>query len=360
MPIITRKIQISPQGDKEEINYIWDTLRGFEETTFRAANYIATHSFVQEKIGEFSYFHDDIKLKLLNREKDESGIFNTSPQNTTYRMISLKYKGDVPSGIYNQVNSVVRKSFESEKKDLFTGKRSLRSYKRGMPIPFGKKDIRQLTKVGSDKGNYSFTLFGMRFKTYFGKDLSGNEIIMDRAISGEYAMCDSSIQIKNNKIFLLVVVKFEANKADLKPEKELVARLGILTPIEFEVGKNTYTIGSKEEFLHRRLQIQEGRKRLQISMRFNGGGSGRKKKMKALDRYDLAEKNYVTTRVHQYTANLIDWCLKLKCGKLILKDQESVEDVVKGNDFLLRNWGYFGIKDKLKYKCGLHGIELIT
>lgn len=360
MPVITRKIQIIPQGDKEQRNAIWQTLRGYEDSAFRAANYVATHAFVQEKISEFSYFHDDIKMKLTDRKKDDNGIFNTSSQNTTYRMLSAKYKGKIPSSIYCQINSVVRQTMATDKKDYFTGAKSLRSYKKGMPIPIGKRDLRNLTKDNEDKGNYSFTLFGMDFKTFFGRDLSGNEIIIDRASIGEYSLCDSSIQIKNNKIFLLAVIKFDSVKNDLKEDKVLNAKLGLLHPIEFEVGKNNYTIGNKEEFLHRRLQIQEGLRRCQISQRFNKGGKGRKKKLQATERYELAEKNYVTTRIHQYTAKLVDWCIKMKCGQLVLIEQEQKEEIAKEDEFLLRNWGYYGMKDLLKYKCNINGIKLVV
>lgn len=69
MPVITRKIQINPQGNKETVSYAWDTIRGFEESAFRAANYIATHAYIQEKAGEFSYFLYDGKQTFYEKLK---------------------------------------------------------------------------------------------------------------------------------------------------------------------------------------------------------------------------------------------------------------------------------------------------
>ena len=361
MAVITRKIQINPVGDKEYVKDCWDKIRNWNEQCFRAANYVATHFYFQEKTNEFFYLHDDFKIKLADREKVAEGIFNTSPQNTTYRLLSDKYKGEMPASIFNQLNSVVRQSLNAEKKDYFSGKKSLRSYKRDMPIPFGKNDLRNITKVDGWKGDYAFTFFGMNFRTWFGRDLSGNEVMFDRAVSGEYSFCDSSIQIKKGKMFLNAVLKLEYQKPILKADKELRAELGIENPIVFEHKNNTYTIGNKEEYLHRRLQIQQNRRNAQISSTFNKGGRGRAKKMQVTDHFIEAEKNYVTTRIHQYTAKLINWCIKLKCGTLVLVNQKEKEEIAKDekNKLLLRNWSYFGMTEKLKYKCNLHGIKLV-
>lgn len=357
--VITRKIKLNFVGEPDERKAYWERLRGLEESAFRMANYVSTHAYIQEKASEFTYFHEGYRDKLADRQKDPEGILNTSHQNTTYRMLSSKYKGEVPSDIYSQVNSIVRQTFKAESKEYFTGARSLRSYRRGMPIPFSKKSIRNIEKIEEWDGNYAFTLHDMRLRTWFGRDLSGNEIIMDRAVNGEYPMCDSSIKIEDNKIFLLLTVKVPAQVYPLDKSKELVAELGIETPIIFRKGKNEYYIGGKEEFLYRRLQIQEGRRRLQIYLKYSKGGKGRKKKLQALDRYEKAERNYVDTKIHQYTSKLVDFCVKLNCGTLVLKNQESKEEDAKEDEFLLRNWSYYGMKEKLKYKCNINGIELV-
>src|SRR5699024_4219192 len=124
----------------------WELWRGFDETCCRAANYVATHAYFIENTSEFFYIHDDVKLKIKDRENDPDGILNTSLVNTTYRLLSSKYKGEIPASILTQINSNVRKNFSAERKDYFTGKKSLRSYKRGMPIPISKKDIRNINK----------------------------------------------------------------------------------------------------------------------------------------------------------------------------------------------------------------------
>ncbi|MGV4459920.1 hypothetical protein ACQ1Q5_00125 [Ornithobacterium rhinotracheale] len=123
--------------------------------------------------------------------------------------MSELYKGQIPTNILNSVNSLVISTYSKERKEYYKGTKSLRNYKKGMPIPFGSSQIKNLKE---NDGNYEFDLFGIKFKTYFGRDLSGNKSFFDKALIGKYKLCDSSIQIENKKILYVVKLKFtEAN-----------------------------------------------------------------------------------------------------------------------------------------------------
>lgn len=375
---ITRKIRLNINEAGEAIKDAYKTLYDWNEKIFRAANLAATHMYFQEKQSEFFYLTDETKLLLSDATIPISKIksdkmrqlisdgairaFNTSKQNTTYRVLSDKFKGEIPSDIFNNLNAQLSQTFNSERKEYFSGKRSLRTYRRDMPMPFSARKIKNI-QLTEDGKNYQFTLFGINFKTYFGRDLSGNKVIFDRGLKGEYKLCNSSIKLDGKKILLLAVFQFEPENFFLDKDKVLKAELSIDVPIKITIGgkEKQYHIGNKDEFLYRRMQIQEGLRRAQIASRFNKGGKGRKKKMSAIGRYHLAEKNYVTTRIHQYTAKLIDLCIKSGCGTLNLVNQEEKENEAKevGNELLLRNWSYFGMKEKIKYKCNKAGIELI-
>lgn len=93
------------------------------------------------------------------------------------------------------------------------------------------------------------------------------------------------------------------------------------------------------------------------------GGKGRKKKCQAIDRWHEKEKNYVTTKLHTYSRMLVDMAVKHRRGKIVLVDQKRREDEAKeqnknGEPFVLRNWSYYGLKDKIAYKCKMVGIKL--
>lgn len=381
---ITRKIQLNIVSEGQDVKEVYTKLYDWNEKIFRAANTASTHMYWQAQQREFFYLSneanvllsdssvpvEDIKSEKTRKLVEDGAIrlFNTSQQNTTYRVLSEKLKGDVPSDIFANLNSQLAQTFAAESKDYFSGKRSLRSYKRNLPIPFSAKSIRNIT-LTEDKKNYSFDLFGISLRTYFGKDLSGNKIIFESALAGEYKLCASSIQLDGKKLFLLAVFQFEAT--ELKGDKEMFAELGLVTPIIAHFGKKPIYIGTKEEFLHQRLAIQAALRRSQIAARFNSGGRGIKHKTKNIEHFKEKEKDYVQTKMHQYSRKLVDLCVSNKCGKLILKftpdpivpdglSREEKEIWRESNEFLLRNWTYYGLVEKLKYKCAKVGIEVIV
>ena len=355
MITITRKIKLNIEGDAK---VTFEKLYRWNEFVFRAANYASTHLYIQNNLKEFFYFTEDFKIKLANVEKDEQGILTTSGTNSTYQMLSSKFKGDIPMDIVTNLNNVINQSFNKRKKDLFKGTVSLSSYKRDIPIPFSSTSMKNIS-LTQDGKNYSFELFGLKFNTYFGRDFSGNKIIFERSLLGEYKLCNSSIQIENKKIYLLAVFQFEKQSVILSPDIEIKAELSSEVPIKYTIGSKTYEIGNKEEFLYRRLQIQYGLHRAQKNAKYNKGGKGRKKKMKSIEKYHLLEKNYVINKIHTYTHLLVEQCLKHKAGKLILLEQKEKEEKTLNDELLLRNWSYFAMKEKLKYKCEKYGIELI-
>jgi len=44
---------------------------------------------------------------------------------------------------------------------------------------------------------------------------------------------------------------------------------------------------------------------------------------------------------------------------LLLVNQTNKEEFAKGDEFLLRNWSYYGLIEKIKYKAKLAGIHVI-
>ena len=114
--------------------------------------------------------------------------------------------------------------------------------------------------------------------TRLGRDKSDNETILDSIASGEYKMCDSSIQFKKNKLFFLMVVKIPKEIAELDENKTLGIDLGLNIPLYASVNttNESLAIGSRENFLNQRLTLKRRKKDLQRNLRFNTGGRGTK------------------------------------------------------------------------------------
>ena len=167
-------------------------------------------------------------------------------------------------------------------------------------------------------------------------------------------------KLKDGKIFMLAVFEFEKEKHCLRPEVIAEASLSLEYPIVVKIGTAKLSIGTREEFLYRRLAIQAAEKRAREGATYCKSGKGRKRKTKAVNKFRGTERNYVQNRLHVYSRKLIDFCIKHQAGTLILLNQEDKIGIAKQEEFVLRNWSYYELMTKIKYKAEKAGIELIV
>ncbi|SDF81413.1 hypothetical protein SAMN05216464_1353 [Mucilaginibacter pineti] len=357
--ILTRKIQLLLNSDDAAFRKdCFTKLYDWQWICFRAANYIFTHHYVQEQIKEFIYITDEVKVKLADIKKDEDGILTTSKANTTYQLLSKYFKGEIPMDFISCLNHTLVSNYNNERVAYWKGEKSLRNYKRDIPLPFSAK---QLKFIPMEKGReYQLTLFQIPFRTYLGKDRTDKSVLLKRAIAGNLKISSCALKLDKGKIFLLASFQMdkEANQLDSSVIAE--ASLSLEFPITLKIGRSDYRIGSKEEFLHRRIALQNARRRLQIGSTFNRSGQGRKRKLKSVEAYKDHEKKYVDYKLHVYSRRLIDLCVKHQAATLLLINQEQKEEVAKEDEFLLRNWSYYGLKEKIEYKANKAGITLIS
>jgi transposase len=368
--IITRKIQIYiPENDKKLRKEYYETLYNNRYIAVKIANMTVSHLFALDNSMPYLSEEDKDSITFLGVKGDKA-----TRRNAPYVVASEAFKGQIDMGVCSTIQNTVRKHYQEDKK-AGMWKRSLRSYKANMPVPYQANRFRDIrvadyeTKDGKKRSGIFFTLTGIPFQMCFGRDRSGNRIIVERIISGEYKMVTSSIQVDDDKkkIFLLLCVDIPQKEVVLKPDKKLYAFLGVFNPITCTTDINSeyrvWKIGTEEEFNHRRRQIQEAVKRCQINNKYSVGGKGRKKKNKAIERFHDKEKNYVDTKLHTYSRMLVDMAIKHECSEIVLMKQIEREDKAKEDNknekpFVLRNWSYYGLKDKIQYKSKMYGIKL--
>jgi len=358
---LTRKIQLQVDAPtKEGKKEVYDTLYRWQNRSFKAANLIVSHLYVQERIKEFFYLSEGIRYRLADEKKAEDGILNRSKINCTYRVVSDRFKGEIPTNILNNLNNNIINNFRNNLPEYQRGERSLANFRRDIPFPFGPTGIHGLS-YKEEKNAFCFRLFSIPLKTYLGKDYTDKRSLLEQVVAGKMKLCTSKIQLKNQKIYWLAVFELEKEKHSLKPEVIAEASLSLEYPIMVRSGKAKLSIGNKEEFLYRRLAIQAARKRVKSGATYCRSGKGRKRKTKAMVRFDDLEKNYVSNRLHVYSRKLIDFCIKYQAGTLILLNQEDKMEIARKEDgFLLRNWNYYELMTKIKYKAEKAGIELIV
>ncbi|RAV28516.1 hypothetical protein [Sinomicrobium soli] len=357
---LTRKIQLLVDlPTKEERKEKLDKLYQWQNRCFRAANLIVSHLYIQEMIKEFFYLSEGIKYKLADEKKDKQGILQRSRINTTYRVVSDRFKGDIPTNILSNLNRTLIASFNKNKPEYWKGERSLKNFRRDMAFPFGPECLSGLS-FNTEKQVFCFRLFQIPFRTYLGKDHTDKRRLLEQVIKGETKLCTSHIKLKDGKIFWLPVFEIEKEKHGLRPEVIAEASLSLEYPIVVKTVNARLTIGTREEFLYRRLAIQAALRRAQIGATHCRSSKGAKRKLKAVNKLRNAESNYVHHCIHVYSRRLIDFCIKHQAGTLILLNQEDKIEIAKEEEFVLRNWSYYELMTKIKYKAEKAGIEFIT
>ncbi|HFK5583752.1 TPA: hypothetical protein ACG0AV_003708 [Elizabethkingia anophelis] len=234
----------------------------------------------------------------------------------------------------------------------------MRNFKKDIPIPLPVKCTSKM-RYDSEKKAFCFNMFAIPVKTYLGRDYTDKRLIMERLLREEIKLCTSQIQLKDRKIYWLAAFEFEKEEHLLKPEIIAEASLSLEHPIVAKTGNIRINIGSKEEFLYRRLAIQASQRRIQNGIAYARSGKGAKRKQKALYRTENLESRYVSHRLHVYSKKLIDFCIQQQAGTLILKNQEDKIGIAKEQEFVLRNWSYYELQTKIQYKAEKAGIELI-
>lgn len=372
--VITRKIEVFvAEDDKEMRKAYYDKLYANRDIAVKVANMCASHLFALDNTMPYLSDEDKEKVTFLGVSGDAS-----TKRNAPYVAASEAFKGQADMGMVSCVLQNVQKMYQDDRKKGMWA-RSLRSYKGNMPVPYQAKRFANLHFTEYTNGNGEkregcfFTLTGIPMQMRFGRDRSGNRTIVERVADGDYKMCTSSLQFDGRKIFLLLCVDVPKKEVKLDAKKILFSYLDVDVPIRcttdvkaakgYDSGMKWFEIGTKEEFLYRRRQIQEFVRRCQINNKYSTGGKGRKKKCQALEHWHEKELNYIGTKLHMYSRMLVDVAMKHKCGKIVLvnqkeREEKAKEENMRGEPFLLRNWSYYGLKDKIKYKSRMVGIEV--
>ncbi len=373
--VITRKIEVFVcESDKDQRRAYYEKLYANRDIAVKAANMAMSHLFALDNTMPYLSPEDKDTIEFLGVKGDKA-----TKQNAPYVAASEAFKGQADMSMISCVLQNAQKMYQDDRKKGMWNK-SLRSYKQNMPVPFKRDRFLNLRFAEYENGKGEkhegcfFTLMGVPFQMRFGRDRSGNRLIVERVINGEYKMCTSSLKFDGNRIFLLLCVDIPKKDVKVDQKKTLYAYLGVMNPIvctcdvraakEYDSGYKWFEIGTKEEFNYRRRQIQEAVRRCQINNRYSTGGKGRKRKCQAIDRWHDKENNYVDTKLHIYSRMLVDLAVKHGCGTIALlhqkpREYKAKDDNQNGEPFVLRNWSYYGLKDKIGYKAKMVGIKLV-
>lgn len=366
MQTLTRKIQIIPVGDKEEINRVYKYLRDGMYAQNRAYNILFSHLYAAIYSGApKEEIYDIYKRGQRNPKEDD-------PEYSLYPYGDVVFPKGLPTAA--SVKMAVQQNLDKSKKDgLFKGKVSIPNKKLDAPllVPsanfqffYEYENYQEFIDLLMNGKVEVFMKFvnGIVFKVVFGNPYQSHEMrcVFQNIFEDNYKVQGSSIQFDRTgkKIILNLSLGIpKKEKPDLDEETVVGVKLGMDIPAICTLNNNDKAkelIGSMEDFVAIRVQMQEQRKRLQQSLKYASGGHGRKKKLAALDRYSDREKNFAKTYNHMVSRRIVDFALKNNAKYI------NLENIQKEglSDFVLRNWSYYQLEQFITYKSGVYGIEV--
>lgn len=408
--VITRKIEVHlhRHGDSEEATQrykeefrIWDEIN---DNLYKAANRIVSHCFFNdayeyrlkihsprfqeiEKLLRYSKRNKltDEDIKQLKNERKQlftdfkkqrlaflrgGATEGTNPeQNSTYKVVSNEFGDIIPSNILTCLNQNIASVYNAYSKEVELGMRTIPNYKKGIPVPFPIKAHGKLLLQKREDGSIYIRMpKGLEWDLSFGRDRSNNREIVERVLSGQYDVGNSSLQeSKNKKRFLLLVVKIpKVNKA-LNQDRVVGVDLGINIPLYAALNDNEYggmSIGSRDQFLKIRMRMVAQKRELQHYLRHStNGGHGRMQKLQALERLEGKERNWVHLQNHILSKSIIEYALKNDAGVIQMErltgfGRNKNDEVDEGYKFILRYWSFFELQNMIEYKANAAGIEV--
>lgn len=400
---ITRKIEVHlhRHGDSEEAvqrlkeEYrIWDEIN---DNLYKAANRIISHCFFNdayeyrlklhsprfqeiEKLLKYAKRNkltdDDIKaLKAERKElfaefkRQRQSFLGGSEQNSTYKVVTDEFLEVIPSHVLTCLNQNISSTYREYALDVEHGRRTIPNFKKGIPVPFPIKATGELLLRKREDGSiYIRFPKGLEWDLNFGRDRSNNREIVERVLSGQYDVGNSSIQeTKNRKRFLLLVVKIPKESRTLNPDRIVGVDLGVNIPLYAALNDNPYgglSIGSRDQFLKVRTRMAAQKRELQRNLRVaTNGGHGRKQKLQALDRLEGKERNWVHLQNHIFSKSIIEYALRNEAGAIQMErltgfGHDRNDEVDEGFKFILRYWSFFELQSMIEYKAKAAGIEV--
>jgi IS605 OrfB family transposase len=319
---------------------------------------------------EYMGFSSEYKEKNGEYPKDREILNQASIKNYAYNKLKHKYNKGNSNNRDTSIKDTTDK-WRSDKADILRGNKLPPIYKKNIPIDLKNNSIR----IIKDNGEYYFdiSLLSNKYKKELGLK-SGRisvlinardktqKTILDRILSGEYTISASKIkriQKGKSKWMVYLAYKFEPKKEELDKNNIMGIDLGIINSVymAFNNSYNRYKIEGGE-IEHFKKQVESRKNQLYRQGKYCGEGRighGIKTRIKPIKNIKNKIANFRDTTNHKYSRYIVDMAIKHKCGTIQMEDLSGIN---KDNIFL-KNWSYYDLQEKIKYKAEEVGIKVI-
>jgi IS605 OrfB family transposase len=371
MSIKTRKIKLIAVGEKpSDKTFVYNYVKNIaSELAILGNEIIRCHVSNQYKLDELSKNKKISKGDATKIMREENG---TILENVGYQL-TTRYP-HIPSNIRTRFNRTIYNTISNNFYDILMGKISIPSFRKtNMTIPLNctmsnlKNENGGTNVIYTENNDYRLLFPSVRglkekieFSLLFGRDKSNNRIIVDRVISGEYNLCDSSIQVKDNDFYFLLTYKQPDTIIDnITEPKTMGIDIGINRPVSFYIENEKHQpqqIIIGEKIQHDRMRFYKQRRSLQQSLKFSKGGHGRTRKLQAINHLSEKEKNWSQTINHTITRELIKIAIDYKITTIKMEDLTGI--TTNSNDYFLKSWAYYQLQTYIEYKAKELGINI--
>lgn len=354
---LTRKIQLYPIGDKDEINRVYTFIRDGQYAQYQGLNLL-----MGQLVGKFYECNRDIKSEEF-KEAQKNILKGSNPA-----LDDIEFAKGVDSK--SAITQKVKQDFSTALKNgLARGERTVTNYKRTYPLMTRGRDLKFTHNFSSHQDLIEHLMDSdlelsihwvnkIKFKIVLGNNPNKSEGLRKELLNifeENYKVQGSSIQIDGNKIILNLSMQIPKNNNELDENIVVGVDLGLAVPAMCALNNSQYirkSIGSYDDFTRVRTQMQQQRKRLQHNIKYSKGGHGRKKKLAALEKYKKYESNFVQSYNHMISKSIIDFAIKHHAKYINIEDLSGYDS----SKFVLRNWSYYQLQEYITYKADKEGI----
>ncbi len=357
---ITKKIQIYPVGDSEEVGRVYNFIRNGQYAQFLALN-----TLMGQVASAFYACGRDLKNEEFSSAK-KSILINSNP---LLDNIEFASGVDTKSLVVKRVDRDFSKSI---KNGLTKGTRTVTNYKRNVPLMTRGRHLKFLHDY-EDYVTFSEKLFsgncdvfiqwvnGIKFKVIMGNLHRSESLrhVIQNIFEETYKIQQSSIQFDETgrKIILNLTLQIPKKEYLLDENTTVGVDLSVVVPAKCSLNNNVNaveSIGSPDEFIRVRTRIQAQQRNLQKALKNTTGGHGRQKKLRALDKFAHRERNFVKTYNHIVSSKVIRFALDNNAKYINLENLcGAVNDA-----WILRNWSYCELQRDIQYKASIYGIQV--
>ena len=374
--MITKCIQlaidyIDDKIDKKEFNNI---LKDIQYKTWLGCNKALTNWFYKDNI--------DLIQKDIGIEQKDKEFYGCGFDNYLKKTILKPIMNGIDSKNISQTMQFVKKRYNTDKKEIFKGNKTLPNFKRDIPIfvqnrqyniietdkGLGVKisffDLNKLKELGIKKGD--------RIKFLFPKIDNSSKAILRNILGGIYKQGAMQITYNSRKKKWLCTISYSFEPKEKKLNDNLVMGIDlgitkVATMSIYDKDKEDYikmkyserTIDGTE-LIHYRQKIETRRKAMSISSKWASDsriGKGYKNRMKNVNKIGDKYNRFKETYNHKVSRYIVNLALKYNVKTIQMEDLSGFSE--SQSESLLKNWSYYDLQNKITYKANENGIEVI-